>query len=465
MIGRALLFIALVPLAALAQLQISAVSTPSCATPIGSGLTLTAVGSSYSVGSTTLGNTISTQFQVENTGSQPVGIEVSLAGEGFTIGAGAAGLLGPSPQEETFCVDFTPTIFGSYSAILQVNNIDITLTGTAAASATVTVSGATTPIAAGSAVNFGSVVIGQTQTQSFILSNSYGSPLTVNSVTVSGAGFSGPAGASFPLQIGPGQQQTFQVTFAPAADRSYQGTLTIDGQVFTLQGQGLDPPLPGASIVLASTLGASAQQNSLSIPLSSASRISGSGTLTMSFQSSVAGVSDDPTIGFLSGALRQASVTIVPGTSVAMIDGQQSIAFQTGTTAGTITFTLALETGSSEEISLTIPPSSVILDSESAVRELGSLQVSVSGFDNTYSASELAFTFYDLNDNELPQGAIDVNAASDFQNYFASGQAGGAFSLLATFQVTGNTNDIGYVTVQITNSLGATTAQQIQILN
>jgi hypothetical protein len=454
MIARAFVFLALAPLGALAQVQVYVLN----------GSTLTAVGSSYSVGSAALGDTIETQFRVKNPGTQAAPLSVSLAGEGFTIQCLPAPYV-PAGEESAFCVDFTPTLLGSYSAILQVNNIDITLTGTVAASATLMLSGTTTPLMTGAPVNFGSVATNQSKTQGFILSNSNGSPLTVNSVTVSGAGFSGPSGASFPLQMGPGQSATFQVTFAPVNGAAYSGTLAVDGRVFVLQGQGFDPPLPGAFLVLASTVGASAEQNSLSIPLSSASQISGSGTLTMSFQSSIPSVTDDPTIGFLSGASRQASVTIVPGAAVAMIDNQQNIAFQTGTTAGTITFTLTLENGSTEQTSLMIPPSSVILDSESAVRELGSIQVSFSGFDNTYSASQLTFTFYDLNGNALPQGTINVNASSDFQSYFSSGQAGGSFSLLATFPVSGNTNEIGYVTVQITNSQGATTAQQIQILN
>lgn len=454
MIARILLLLTLAPLGALAQIQVYVLN----------GGSLAAVGSSYSVGSAALGDTIETQFRVENTGTQRATLSVSLAGEGFSIDGGAAPYV-DAGKESAFSVDFTPTLIGSYSAILQVNNLDITLMGSVAATATLTLSGATTPLTGGATVNFGSVVIHETKTQSFILSNSNASPLTVHSVTVSGAGFSGPAGASFPLQIGTGQSTTFQVTFAPVTGTGYQGTLTVDGRALMLQGQGLDPPLPSASIILASTLGASAQQDSLSISLGSASQISGTGTLGMSFQSSVAGVNDDPGIGFLSGASRQANVTIAPGAAVAMIDGQQSIAFQTGTTAGTITFTLTLENGATQELSLTIPPSTVILDSEGAVRELGSIEVSLAGFDNTYSASQLAFTFYDLNGNALPQGVINVNAGPDFQAYFNSGQDGGSFSLLATFPVTGNTNEIGYVSVQVTNSQGAATAQQIQILN
>lgn len=480
MIARTLLCLTLAPLGALAQLQVYAANASSCASSLTSAQTLTAVGSSYSVGSAALGDTIHTQFRVKDTGSQPVALSVSLAGEGFTIAAGAAPYV-PAGEESAFCVDFAPTLIGSYSAILQVNNIDITLMGTVAPSATLTLPGTATPLTAGAPVNFGNVLIGQTQTQGFLLSNSYASSLTVHSVTVSGAGFSGPSGASFPLQIEPGQPVTFQVTFTPVTDTVYSGSLAVDGRVFVLQGQGLDPAsqssnpsqpsqgsgssLPDVSLVLASTVGASAQQNSLSISLNAASPASETGTLVLTFQSSVASVSDDPSIEFLTGAARQAAVTIAPGSTAALIDGQTSIAFQTGTTAGTITFTLAMENGATEESSLLIPPSTVVFDSASAVRELNSIEVSVAGFDNTYSASQLTFTFFDVNGNPMPQGPIDVNAAGDFQSYFSSGQAGGSFSLLANFPVSGSTYQLGFVTVQIANSFGSSTAQQIPIGN
>ena len=139
------------------------------------------------------------------------------------------------------------------------------------------------------------------------------------------------------------------------------------------------------------------------------------------------------------------------------------MAFQTGTTAGTITFTLTLENNAPQQTSLTIPPSPIILDTATAVALLGSINVAFSGFDNTYSASQLVFTFYDLKGNALPQGAIDVNAGVAFQQYFSATQAGGMFALLAQFPVSGNTTEIGSVTAQITNSIGTTTAQQIPI--
>jgi hypothetical protein len=258
---------------------------------------------------------------------------------------------------------------------------------------------------------------------------------------------------------------SFQITFAPQTGTQYQGTLTIDGRMFSLAGQGKAETLPSATIVFASSVGASDQQNSITIPLATAAETTGTGTLAMVFHSSVSGVTDDAAIQFLSGPLRIATVSIAIGDTQATIGGESSMAFQTGTTAGTITFTLTLENNAPQQTTLAIPPSPIILDSATAVRELGALDVAFSGFDNTYSASQLAFTFYDLKGNAMPQGAINVDAGGKFQQYFSTTQVGGMFALLANFLVTGDTTQIGFVTAQITNSAGTTTTQQITIEN
>jgi len=99
------------------------------------------------------------------------------------------------------------------------------------------------------------------------------------------------------------------------------------------------------------------------------------------------------------------------------------------------------------------------------VRLFGSLNVSFGGFDNTYSASQIAFTFYDTSGLPLPQGAIGVDEASAFHAYFSNTTAGGMFQVLAQFHVTGNTALIGFVTAQITNSQGTSTAQKIPFGN
>ncbi len=425
--------------------------------------TLVQAGTLVNVGTVSPGDTITTRFHVRNVGQGPVTLgNASLSGEGFAITSGpsAGYTLAPytsGSAEPEIDVAFSSTIAASYSATLAINGISIDLQGTAAALALVTVGSSTTPLAAGATVKF-SADVGSNQVQTFVLSNSGTANINVATLAVSGAGFGGPIGLSAPVPLAPGQKASFQVSFTPQSGTAALGTLTVDTRTFKLTGQGLTAPPPTASIVLASSVGASGQQNSLTILLASASPVSGPyGTLTMSFQSSVPGVSDDPAIQFLSGKLRVASVSMVSGQTSAEIDSQPSIAFQTGTTAGTITFTLVPMDGAPQSLALTIPPSQINLadDTFSAVRLLGSLNVSFGGFDNTYSASQIAFTFYDVNNLPLPQGAIEVDATSSFHQYFSTTTDGGTFQVLAEFPVTGSTALIGFVSAQITNSQGA----------
>jgi hypothetical protein len=459
MIARIFLFASLFPLAALAQLQVF----------VFDGTNDTPVGALVNAGTAAPGDTLETRFHVRNTGAGPATLTtLSLAGQGFTILSAPtlpyilAPYVGLASEAEVD-VDFSPTGTGSFSAFLAVNSIDVALQGTCVASATVTLSGSQTPLTAGAMVNFGSVADGASATQTFELSNPSSTSVTVGSVSVSGKGFTGPIGLTTPAQIGSGQSLPFQIAFTPLAGTAYQGTLTIDNRTFTLTGQGLNPPLPGATIIFASNVGASAQQNSISLPLDSASQVSGTGTLTLAFQPNVPGVTDDAAIQFLSGPPREESVTIAIGDTSAMIGGQSSMAFQTGTTAGTLTFTLTLTNIEPQQATLTIPPAPINLDSATAVALFGSINVAFSGFDNTYSASQIAYTFYDITGKALPQGAIDVNASSAFQQYFSTSQVGGAFQVLAMFPVSGNEAEIGFVSAQVTNSLGTTTAQQIPI--
>ncbi len=452
MIGRALLLAAL-PLAAWAQIQVFQFD----------GSKDTPVGALCDLGAATPGDTLEARFHVRNNGAGPATLQtLSLAGDSFRISSHPSlpYIIAPGAQAE-FRVSFQPQIVGSFSAFLLVNTINVVLRATATPAATLTLSGSKTPLMAGAVIDFGSLTRGGSRTQGFMLLNAGSASLTVATLSVSGTAFRGPINLAAPVQLSPGQTATFQVAFEPQNGQAAQGTLSVDKRVFNLTGQGLDPPLPGASILLASTLGASAQQNSVSIPLASASQVSGTGTLTMEFQSAVAGVTDDPAIQFLSGPKRIASVTIAPGDSTAKFGGQSSIAFQTGTTAGVIVFTLKLS-NATQQASLHVAPAPPSVQTATGVRRIDAMDVSLSGFDNTYSASQLSFTFYNQSGQVMQPGAIHVDAGASFRNYFSATTAGGAFALLATFPVFGDTMQIAAVDVQITNSAGVTTAQHIR---
>jgi hypothetical protein len=87
--------------------------------------------------------------------------------------------------------------------------------------------------------------------------------------------------------------------------------------------------------------------------------------------------------------------------------------------------------------------------------------LTVAGYDNSYSAGQLSFTFYGTNGQILTPTPITVNAASSFHQYFFGGSsAGGAFSMQASFPVSGDVTQIGSVAVTITNSIGQTSTTQ-----
>ena len=95
----------------------------------------------------------------------------------------------------------------------------------------------------------------------------------------------------------------------------------------------------------------------------------------------------------------------------------------------------------------------------------GEVDIRIAASDNTYSASQLAFTFFDKTGATMQPGVIRVDATSDFQLYFNDTTTGGAFGLLAKFAITGDVTQIISTDVAITNSVGVTTTQHIIIGN
>jgi hypothetical protein len=449
---RLLAVLAFLPVSAFAQLQLFEFN----------GTTETPVTNLYQVPPAAPGDNVIIRFRVFNTGAGAVTFQtLSLAGEAFIISTAPSlpYVIAPGSFAE-FDITFSPFAVGSYSANILVNTIAVTLEGNAAAEPSI--SAGTTPLSVGSTVNFGQIQFGLTTSQTFTLSNPNGTNVTISQINVTGAGFKGPTGITTPLTLAPGQAAAFQVTFAPAAGQTYTGTLSVDQRTYSLTGLGLTPPVPTATIVFTSPQISSALQTTLIIQLASASQVAATGTLTLAFQSAVAGVSDDPAIQFLTGPPRVTSVTVAPGDSIAKFGAATNIMFQTGSTAGVIVFTLQLA-DTTQQASLSIAPAQVYLDTASGTLEAGSVVVGLIGYDNTYSASQLQFTFYDTNGIALPNGLITANVTQDFQSYFQTTTAGGSFQLRASFLISGDSAVLGSVVVSITNSVGVTTTQRLTL--
>ncbi len=450
MIGRLILAGALLQLGASAQLQIFQFD--------GSNDTL--VGSIYNAGAFAPGDTASIRFHVKNTGPGPVSVLIGVKGTGFAFTTNCTNPCTVSPlNPELFTVAFSPNSPGSYSAVVSVNTMTAIISAQAVPAALVSFGQA--QLAGGATADFGPVEWGTSLTKTFTLMNPNSVPVSVGAIAVTGAAFSLQTGVSMPLAIAAGGSKTFQIAFAPQSATQFAGTLTIDQRTFPLTGVGENPPLPAGAIVVSSAAASSSQQMNVSIQLASASKVAGGGTLTMAFQPAP-GLPNDPAIAFLSGPANNTSFTVAAGDSIGKFNAQPNIAFQTGTTAGTIVFTLTLA-GATSQLSVPIAPSMVNVTTASSIRRIDAVDVNIAGFDNTHSVSQLGFTFYDAKGNTIQPGLIEADATSQFKTYFAANQAGGMFTLLATFPILGDDSTIASVAVQVTNSAGVTSAQRITL--
>jgi hypothetical protein len=256
-----------------------------------------------------------------------------------------------------------------------------------------------------------------------------------------------PGGLALPA----GQSTDFYVQFTPTATGARSGSLVIGGSTYTLTGTGIQPPLPNPVLSINLPQPLSAQQGAVTVTLDAVSKVSGSGTLTLDFQPAP-GLADDPTIMFLLGG-RTALISVVPGDTQVHFGPQPMALFQTGSTAGTLVFTVQLG-GVTAQQTIVILPSAVGMTSVQGVRSTAGVEVQVTGFDNTRTAGQLTFTFFDSAGNAIAPGAVRTDATASFAAYFQNSSLGGVFLLTAVFPVTGDPSKIGAFQVQSANSAG-----------
>jgi hypothetical protein len=383
-----------------------------------------------------------------------------------TIAAGASA---------TFNVTFAPGQAGLGSTTLQVGSNLYPLVGNGAVVSSddalqisyVDSTGVRGLPQAATPINFGQLTAssGATNTLTFTVTNpeTSFSPVMVDSITVSGPAFSLSGLPTLPASIAPGASITFAVSYAAGAQGNASGTLAIDSRVFSLSGQSVSLPLPSISLQVNPTPLTSQEQATLTIQLGTASSIDAIGQLAMTFTPSVPKVSDDPAIQFVATNSRQMQVKIASGSQTATFNNQSALTFQTGTTSGTITFTLTFPELAPITRSFTITPSPIVFTSATASWQEPNLVITVDGYDNTYTAGQLLFNFYDTSGNPIIPNGMAVNATTQFQNYFfTNNPVGGAFALQASFPVSGeDVSHIGSVSLTMSNSAGQTSTNRI----
>ncbi len=406
------------------------------------------------LGTVSAGDPVAARFRLRNNSNAPATLSVlTVAGAGFRLTSPASLPVSLSPQDIVdFPVTFQAAVPGGYSAVLHADGVSVLLAIAVSPGFTYEVETPNGPQLLGPApVGFGSVELGEATLVRFAVENRSTQSLTIPTISVGPGDFAlngiGPAGRVLP----PGTSIAFAIEFRPSEAGPRSGVLTISRGQYTLSGVGVLPPLPHLRLQIELAQTSSAQQGSVTVQLDSPAGIAGNGTVTLDFQPAMPGASE-PAIVFASG-IRTASFSVHAGDSQATFEGQAAH-FQTGTTAGTLTFTARFG-GSTVEQTLWIAPAPVGLQTITATRRSGVIELQITGYDNTRTAGPLAFSFFDSAGNAVLPGTIRVDSASAFADYFRESSAGGAFALRAVFPVTGNSAAVASVTAQITNSAGA----------
>jgi hypothetical protein len=451
---RAIVLACLLPLVASAQFALSTVN----------GSAETQVGSVLDLGKIAAGDALAVRIRIRNTGTSTVHIkQFSTSGSGFNISAPSVPIpIAPGNLQDVL-LNFSASIPSVYGGSLQinsdVNSVSVMVTATVVLGPVLTVF----PVCTGSngpppSIDFGSVQAGQLRLCNFYLQNPGTQDMTVSTFQVTGSSFQIFSGPSLPFKIAAGTTISFVLTFTPNAVGLYSGGLSIETRSYVLTGAAFAAPLPAPVLQFDSGAIQSAQQRRLTMALPSAASAAASGLVTLAFLPDTTLVADDPAVVFLTTGTRTLPFSISQGSTQISINGQASAMFQTGTTSGRIRFTLTgISTVGDSTTTLTVPATTIALDTATATKRTGELDVQLIGFDNTYSAGAMTFTFFDTSGNALLPGAIHADFTQTFRTFFMTTLAGSAFQVRVSFPVSGDASGIASVDVQLTNSAGVQT--------
>ena len=353
---------------------------------------LTVSAANLAFGNLTVGSAATQSVTLASTGTAPVTISsATLSGTGFKLSGGAfPDLLNPG-QSLTLNVQFDPTTAGAASGQLAIQSDSATNS-----TAVVNLSGAGMPPVGSPAVGspqltlsaasltFGDVTVNTSSKQPVTLTSTGTAPVTINSGTLSGNGFT-MSGATFPVTLNPNQSVTLNVQFDPTATGTASGQLTIQSNsstnstaVVNLSGTGSAATSPQLTLSAASLTFGNVTVNSAStLP----ETLTSTGTAPVTINSgtpsgigfTVSGatfpvtlnpgqsvtlkVRFDPTAaGAASGQLTIQSNSSTNGTAVVNLDGTGTTAAspQLTLSAGTVTFgNVTVNTPSTQPVTLT----------------------------------------------------------------------------------------------------------------
>jgi len=424
----------------------------------------TPVGTLYNFGTVAAGAAQDVQFRARNMGTSAVVVTtLAVMGEGFTI-------VNPPSLPYTiapgnvlpfnFTVQFAAGPPATYSSNLQLNGISVLLAATSVPAPTLTVSAPCTGPDPTGLVSFVRTQQETTSACTFSIKNSYQQSLTVSPFTLSPGAFQASSPVGTTVTVSSGQAVTFPVTFAPPGSGPYSATLTIGTQTFTLSGTSYASPLPTPILTFDSTTILSGEQHTLTMHLSAPAPVQAAGFLTLAFTPANAAVSDDASVLFVATGTRVVPFTVNQGSTSVQLNSQPNVVFQTGTTAGTLTFTANPGAfgigGSYPPVTLTVAPALVAVENAAATSRANDLDITITGYDNTYTAGGMSFTFYNTTGQVLGPSVIPADFTQAFAAYYKTqSPTGSSFLMRVTFPVTGDVTQVGSVKVTLTNAAGS----------
>lgn len=413
------------------------------------------VANQFQMGSVPAGDSIEVRFRLKNTGQAAARITtLSIAGTGFSIpGAPVLPRTLAAGAWLDFTVRFDPGAVGAYSASLRADALSVILLAQATAAPVVTVEegGGWRTLTSGMVVDFGAVERGASIERRLALSNRSAAAFAPLRVVLSGGAFALAGDAPAEVALAPGATVILLVRCTPTVAGIAESVLAVGGRSFTLRATAVEPAMPRPEIVLELPEPRSARQGRVAVRFGELSRARATGVVRLEFEPSL-GLGADPAILFASGG-REAAFQVEPGDTAARFGAAAYMGFQTGSTAGTVIFTVEAG-GYRERRTVEIAPAPAGVGSVRAVRGASSVEVTINGFDNTRGISLLSFTFFDGSGVAVAPGAIRVEVAEAFRRYFAEGGAGGTFLLRAIFPVTGAAERIETVEVELVNAAG-----------
>jgi len=185
------------------------------------------------------------------------------------------------------------------SAVTSAQSVTLTAVAGGASQAFAIQVDPPTPALTVNGVSFGNVDVNTPVSQQVVLTSSGTAPLTINSVTASGTGFS-VSGGSFPVTLNPTQTATVQVQFDPTSAGAASGSLSISsnaaaGATTTVNLSGTGIPTPSTVSCNKSSMTGSGT-DACTVTLNAAAATSGA-AVTLSSNNSAVTVPASVTVG------------------------------------------------------------------------------------------------------------------------------------------------------------------------